>query len=276
MRKLKLKNQIIDLSTAKIMGILNITPDSFSDGNCFLEKDNALFQAEKLIRNGAVILDIGGESSRPGSRRISASEELDRISDITESIIKEFDILISIDTYKADVAREVLNFGIAMINDIYGLTHSPEIAKLCADHDAALCIMHMKGNPETMQDSTNYQNILDEVHEFLFEKAKYAESKGLAKDKICLDPGIGFGKDLAGNLELISKYSDLSLKSGYEVLMGLSRKSFIGQILNNTPKERLTGTLAANIEAYKNGCRFFRVHDVKEHYEAFKILDAFN
>ena len=279
----KIKNKTYDLSHKPIiMGILNITPDSFSDGNQFFKKDDlskTLKYVESMILDGADIIDIGGESSRPCSIRISVNEELDRILEIIISIKKNFDIPISVDTYKYEVAKEVLNLGVEMINDIYALNHSNEIASLVAKHKAGLCLMHMKGNPETMQNDTDYKekNLIDEISSYLSKSIAIALERGVDKEYISIDPGIGFGKDLRNNLKILKKLNEFNKKLKLPVLIGTSRKSFIGQLLNEPdPKKRLSGTIASNVVALNNGAKLFRVHDIKEHREALDLAYKIN
>ncbi|MDA3884415.1 MAG: dihydropteroate synthase [Candidatus Delongbacteria bacterium] len=269
----KARNYVFDLKDAPvIMGILNITPDSFSDGGNFINEDKALFHCEKMILEGADAIDIGGESSRPGSERISVTEELDRISNIVEKIKTNFDICLSVDTYKPEVAEEVLNLGADIINDITGLTYSEDIAKLTSKFDTGLCLMHMKADPKTMQVNVEYDNIISEIKDFLQESVNKSIAFGMKKGSIIIDPGIGFGKDLKGNLTILNnlnKFTDL----GCPILIGTSRKSFIGQMNGKEVNERLNGTIASNVIALINGARIFRVHDVKENKDALFVTN---
>ena len=274
----KIKNKTFDLSHKPIiMGILNITPDSFSDGDLFFKKENlsnTLKFVEKMVLDGVDIIDIGGESSRPNSKRISANEELDRILETITSIKKNFDIPISVDTYKYEVVKEVLNLGVEMINDIYALNKYNEIATLVAEHKAGLCIMHMKGNPETMQNDTNYKenNLIDEISSYLTRSISIAIEKGVGKEYISIDPGIGFGKDLSSNIEILNRLDEFNKKLKLPILIGTSRKSFIGELLNEKdPNKRLSGTIATNVIALNNGAKIFRVHDVVQHRDALDI-----
>lgn len=265
---LKIRDFRFKKSDPTIMGILNLTPDSFSDGNRFNTTDLALKGVEIMLQEGADIIDIGGESSRPGSKPVSLQEELDRVATVVERVISEFRCCVSVDTYKGEVAKEMLTLGASMINDIYGLTRSPEIADIVASFDASLTIMHMKGNPEDMQNNTNYSNIVDDIYKFLIDKERFALSKGVNKNSIFLDVGIGFGKSLEGNLSLINK---LERYIDYNLLLGTSRKSFIGTLLNLDIDKRLSATISSNVIAYMKGCSIFRVHDVKEHREALDL-----
>ncbi|MBN1969427.1 MAG: dihydropteroate synthase [Candidatus Delongbacteria bacterium] len=258
------------------MGILNITPDSFSDGNRFISYDNALKHCEVMLREGADIIDIGGESSRPGALPVSEQEELDRILHISEAIYKNFQCCISVDTYKSRVSDECLKVGASMINDIYGLTKEPQIAETVAKYNAGLCLMHMRGNPEIMQKDTLYSDILTEINDFLINKADYAISKGVKTESLLLDPGIGFGKSVEDNLKILNNLGLFSER--FNVLIGTSRKSFIGSVLNKDADQRLYGTISSNVVSLMNGAIVFRVHDVKEHRDAldlaFEILKA--
>lgn len=270
--KFKAKNHVFDLSTPVIMGILNITPDSFSDGGKFISTDQALFHCEKMINEGADIIDIGGESSRPGSDRISYSEELDRIREIVETINTKFEICLSVDTYKPEVAEEVLNLGADIINDITGLTNSEKIANLTSQYNAGLCLMHMKETPKTMQLNTEYENVIQDVKNFLEISINKALSNGMNKESIVIDPGIGFGKDIHGNSKILQNLSNLK-DLGCGIMIGTSRKSFIGQINGKDVTERLYGTIASNVVALTNGAKIFRVHDVKENKESLHLAN---
>ena len=253
-----------------IMGILNITPDSFSDGGMYQDADSAVKRCMQMISEGADIIDIGGESSRPGSKRVSSQEEIQRIVPVIRKIREQSDVCISVDTYKADMADAALKAGADMINYIYGADPDPELFKIVANYSAGLCLMHMRGEPGTMQDETGYCDIINEIYSALrdsYEKALLARISG---DSIIIDPGIGFGKSVEGNLELIRNIG--CFKSiGCPVLIGVSRKSFIGSILDNDTDDRLSGTIAANTAAYIFGAGVFRVHDVKENAEALNI-----
>ena len=271
MQIFRVKNRKFELDKKPVlMGILNVTPDSFSDGNNFLSMDKALRQVEKMVFDGADIIDIGGESSRPGAAIVSTAEELDRIAEIVKIVHERFDLPISVDTYKGVVAKETLSLGAAMINDIFGLSKSPEIADFTAEAEAGLCLMHMRGNPGNMQNNTDYADILDEVSGFLESSLAIAIKRGVDKECICLDPGIGFGKSVAGNLRILNNVENFK-SLGCPILIGTSRKSFIGNILNNEVADRLAGTIASNVIALERGARIFRVHDVKENREALDL-----
>ena len=271
--KFKAKEHIFDLDQGPvIMGILNITPDSFSDGGNFINEDQALFHCERMIQDGADIIDIGGESSRPGSVGISAEEELNRIGSIVAKIRKKFNICISVDTYKPQVAEEVLKLGADLINDITGLSKSEEIAKLAFEYDSGLCLMPMRNDPKTMQVNIEYNNVISDIKSFLKISIDKAIANGMKKGSIIIDPGIGFGKDLKGNSTILNnlfEFSDL----GCPILIGTSRKSFIGQINGKKMSERLNGTIASNVVALLNGARIFRVHDVKENKDSLIVAN---
>ena len=252
-----------------IMGIINITPDSFSDGGKYQDAESAFRRCAQMISEGADIIDIGGESSRPGSKKVSSEEETERILPVIRKIRKESDICISVDTYKADVAAAALEEGADMINNIYGAEPDQELLKTVASYSAGLCLMHMRGDPETMQRKTEYIDIIKEVYSALKKSYEAALNAGVPEKSVMFDPGIGFGKSVEGNLRLIKHISELR-KLGRPVMIGASRKSFIGGILNNSPEERLSGTIAANVSAYLHGAGIFRVHDVKENAEALK------
>lgn len=264
-----------------IMGILNTTPDSFSDGGQFNTLDAALAQARALVDAGAHILDIGGESSRPFAQPVSEQEELDRTIPVIEAIANEIDVPISIDTVKAPVARAALNAGAAIINDISAFEKDPTMADVAAHSGAPAILMHMKGTPETMQINPSYEDLMGEVTRYLENRVAFALEKGVAREKIILDPGIGFGKTVAHNLVLIKELHRL-IELGFPVLMGPSRKSFIQNILTDTtgkpsgPEDARTenGTLAACAASLMNGAHIVRVHDVATLFSFTRIIDA--
>jgi len=245
-----------------IMGVLNVTPDSFSDGGRFLQPQDALEQARRLIAEGADILDVGGESSRPGSDPVTVEEELRRVLPVVEKLANESPVPISIDTTKAEVARRALQAGAAMINDISALRFDPRLAEVVAEANVPLCLMHMRGEPKTMQQGPIvYRDLLREIGAFLQDAMERAQAAGIDRDKIILDPGIGFGKAPEHNLTIIRRL-DYFQRLGRPLLVGVSRKSFIGQILNLPPQERLFGTAAAVAAAVLAGAHILRVHDV--------------
>jgi dihydropteroate synthase len=260
-------------SHAYVMGILNITPDSFFDGGKHFGFTNAIAHAKKLADDGADILDIGGESTRPGAEEISEAQEMERVLPVIETLIKEeYELPISIDTYKSNVADEACKRGAVLINDISGTTFDPFIIDIAKKHDAALVINHIKGQPRTMHAiEPQYTNVAKEIIEFFEEKIDLCLSKGF--NKIILDPGIGFSKKLNHNLEVIKNLKKIK-SLGYPILIALSRKRFIGDILKNSPNDRLFGTLAANSIAVFNGADIVRAHDAKETADAIKISKA--
>ncbi len=264
----------IDLSQTGtlVMGILNVTPDSFSDGGKFDSRERAIERAIEIESEGAHLLDIGGESSRPGSEAVPLAEELRRVIPLIESLQGKLKIPISIDTTKSEVARQALEAGASLINDISAFHFEPEIAGVTARYGAWCCLMHMQGEPRTMQQNPEYGNVLEEVKDFLLEAARKAREAGIPKEKIILDPGIGFGKSLEHNLILQARLDEL-VSMGYPILMGVSRKSFIGKSLGLPVEERLAASIAAGVLAAWNGAKIVRVHDVKETVHAMGMVD---
>jgi len=246
------------------MGILNVTPDSFSDGGHYFNETAALNHAAQMINEGVDILDIGGESSRPGAKPLSAEEEKARVLPIIQQIRQAFsDVIISIDTYKANVAKAAVDAGANIVNDISGFCMDSDMAKTVAVLDVPVIIMHMNGTPQTMQENPNYSNIVDEIKSYFHHQINLGKSAGIADDNFILDPGIGFGKSVDHNFKLIQQLEQFC-ELGYPVLMGPSRKSFIGTTLNVNVDERLEGTAAAVSACILNGADIVRVHDVKE------------
>lgn len=249
-----------------IMGILNVTPDSFSDGGKFNNVDNALKQTEKMIMEGAGIIDVGGESTRPGYTPVSVDEEIHRVVPIIEAIKNNFDVAISLDTYKAEVARAGIKAGCHMINDIWGLKWDQgNMAKLVADTGVNICIMHNR-------DNTQYKNFVEEVIRDLKDSVDIALDNGIKKEQIILDPGVGFGKTYEQNLSIIKNVDKLQ-QLCYPILLGTSRKSVIGIALDASKDDRVMGTVATTVMGYERGCSIFRVHDVKENYQALKFAN---
>ncbi len=256
-----------------IMGILNVTPDSFSDGGHFFSKESALKRAEEMLQEGADIIDVGGESTRPYSEPVSLEEELRRVIPVIEAIKEKLHARVSIDTYKEKVAQEATEVGVDMINDISGLTFEPDLASIAAVKKVPLILMHIKGKPRTMQDEPHYENLMSEIASALRNSIKRAAEAGVDNGKIIIDPGIGFGKTVEHNLEILNNLR--TLKSlGHPILIGLSRKSFIGQLLQAETMERLEGGLAAAAIAILNGASLLRVHDVKEFSKTARMADA--
>ncbi len=255
------------------MGVLNVTPDSFSDGGVHLDPGSAVAAARRMVAEGAAIVDVGGESTRPGSAGVGAEEELRRVVPVLERLGGELPI--SIDTSKAAVARVALDLGADLVNDVTALRADPGLAGVVADSGAYLCLMHMLGEPRTMQRDPRYGDVASEVAAFLEERLAFAVSEGIREERICLDPGIGFGKTVAQNFELLRRL-DVLLALGRPVLVGFSRKSSLGRVLGN--REARTGPLAASIAAavaaYERGASILRAHDVREHVEALTVVRA--
>ncbi|MDY0131823.1 MAG: dihydropteroate synthase [Desulforegulaceae bacterium] len=270
---------MIDLKSKKtlIMGVINITPDSFSDGGKFYNLEKALSHSKKLINEGADILDIGGESTRPFSKSVPPEEEINRVVPVIKNLRKITDLPISIDTNKAIVAKNAILSGASIINDISALSFDYEMAELASDSNSHLVLMHMKGTPETMQKNPSYSNIIDELLNFFEERIEFALKKGIKKEKIILDPGIGFGKTLEHNILIIKKIDQLKAL-GFPILIGTSRKTFIRKLVgkDDLPNDEdvITGSVASVCAACLNGAKIVRVHDVKETRAALKVIDA--
>ena len=255
-----------------IMGILNVTPDSFSDGGKYLEKNNAINHALAMIDNGADIIDVGGESTRPFSDPVSLDEEISRVIPVIEGIRKESDVCISIDTTKSEVATAALNSGASLINDVSAMEVDPLMIDVALKFDCPIIIMHMKGTPKSMQDNPQYESLISDIKDYLQERVDFIVSKGINSKKIVIDPGIGFGKTVENNFEIINNLNHFT-KMGLPVMLGASRKSFIGISLDLPEEDRLEGSLAANIIGLQNGAKIFRVHDVAETNKAFVIAN---
>ncbi len=270
------KRKIFFRRKTLVMAILNRTPDSFSDGGEFFLLDKALEQAEKLIAEGADIIDVGGESTRPNSERISIEEEIRRVVPVIEAVSKRFDIPVSIDTTRREVAEASVNVGAEIINDISGLRFDEKVAAVAARTNAGLVLMHSRGEFATMHKQTTVENILSEVSDSFRRSVKRAESFGVKPENVALDVGIGFSKTFDNNLELLAKLNKLAREfQSFPLLVGVSRKSFIGKILDNVPpNERINGSVAAAAIAAWNGANVVRVHDVKATVEALKTVDA--
>jgi dihydropteroate synthase len=254
-------------SRAVIMGILNVTPDSFSDGGRFLARDAALVQARSMAAAGCDIIDVGGESTRPGAAPVPEAEELARIEPILADLAQALDIPVSIDTYKASVARRAAELGAVVINDVWGLQKDPEMAAAVAETETALVMMHNRSEKDAAVD------ILADIRQFFDRSLTLAQSAGIPAERMILDPGIGFGKTSRQNLEAVARISELR-DYGLPVLVGVSRKSFLGSLLDAGIEGRLIGTIAANLAAAVSGAAIFRVHDVAEHVAAFKVFDT--
>lgn len=249
-----------------IMGILNVTPDSFSDGGKYAEIGSALIRAEKMIREGASIIDIGGESTRPGYTKITDSEEIERVVPIIKAVKKNFDIPISIDTYKSAVAEAALEAGADLVNDIWGLKYDNEMADIIKKYDVPVCLMHNREN-------TDYSDFLNDVLTDLKRSVDIAKRVGINDDKIIIDPGIGFAKSLEQNL-ILTNHLELLHQLGYPILLGTSRKSMIGLTLDLPKDERIEGTIATSVIGVMKGAMFIRVHDVQANYRAVKMSHA--
>jgi dihydropteroate synthase len=255
-----------------IMGILNITPDSFSDGGAFFEKNIAIDRALEMVEQGADIIDIGGESTRPFSDSVSLKEEISRVIPVIEGICKESDVCISIDTTKSKVACEALEAGASVINDISAMEIDSLMVDVALKFNCPIVLMHMKGIPKNMQDNPQYQSLISDIKEYLLARIDFVVSKGIDRNKIIIDPGIGFGKTVENNFEIINNL-DQFVKMNFPVLLGASRKSFIGVSLNLPENDRLEGSIAANIIGLQKGAKIFRVHDVVETNRAMVIAN---
>lgn len=273
--KIAWQNFSLDFSEKTyIMGVLNVTPDSFSDGGLFFSEKKAIKHALKLIEDGADIIDIGGESTRPGSEPVLVEEEIRRTVPIIKAISKSIKIPISIDTYKSEVARHALDAGASMVNDISGLRFDSDMPKVVSEYKVPVIIMHIKGRPKDMQQNPVYEALIPEIMDYLRISIRLANKFGIPEDRIIIDPGIGFGKTFEHNLKIIKNLKEFTLL-GKPVAVGVSRKAFIGKILGDVPpSERLEGTAAAVAISIFNGANIVRVHDVKEMVKVVKIVDA--
>ena len=254
------------------MGVVNVTPDSFSDGGLYLDPAKAVEHGRELAVEGADVLDVGGESTRPGAAAVSEAEELQRVRPVIEGLAPD-GVPISIDTSKLAVADAALSAGACMVNDVTALRAEPRIAGLCSDRDAELVLMHMQGDPRTMQENPTYDDVVDDVKAFLVERMEFAVAEGVPEERIWLDPGIGFGKTVDHNLELLRRLGELN-ELGRPLVVGTSRKSFIGKLTGAEVDERLGGTVASCAIAYANGARMLRVHDVREVREGVTVAAA--
>jgi dihydropteroate synthase len=260
--------------TPLIMGVVNVTPDSFSDGGQFLDPDAAIEHGLRLADEGADILDIGGESTRPGAEPVSEDEELRRVLPVIEGLARDGDARISVDTMKLPVARAALGAGATLVNDVSAFRFQPEMAELVAEADAGCCLMHMLGKPRTMQEDPRYDDVVSEVKAFLEERLAFAVSAGIDEERVWLDPGIGFGKTVEHNLELLRRLDEI-VAIGRPVVVGTSRKSFLGKLAGGRDEgERLPGTIATNVLALERGASVFRVHDVAQNADALAVAAA--
>ena len=265
-------SRLLDLSRPHVMGILNVTPDSFSDGGLFARRDAALRHAQDMLTAGATIIDVGGESTRPGARSVSALEELERVAPIVEAIAAELDVIISVDTSTPAVMLEAARLGAGLINDVRALQRDGALDAAYAT-GLPVCLMHMRGEPGTMQDNPQYHDVVVQVSEFLVERMAACESVGIAREQIILDPGFGFAKDLQHNLSLFKHLSTLH-ELGRPLLVGVSRKSMIGKVLGHEVGGRLYGSLALAALAVSQGARILRVHDVAETIDVVRMIAA--
>lgn len=256
-----------------IMGILNVTPDSFSNGGLYLDKERAVEHGLRMVEEGADMIDIGGESTRPGAKPIDINEELERVIPVIQTLSKKITIPISIDTYKSDLAQRAIDAGAEIINDISGLNFDPSMAKVAAKEDIPIILMHIRGTPETMQKDIHYDSIFSEIILYLKGSIQKAVNAGVDPKKIIIDPGIGFGKTLNDNLIIIKNLKEFKIL-GKPILLGTSRKSFIGKLLNAEPKDRLEGTLSSIAIGVLNGAHIIRTHDVLQAKRAIAIADA--
>ena len=256
----------------QVMGVVNVTPDSFSDGGLFLDAERAIAHGRELAAEGADWVDVGGESTRPGAEEVPADEERRRTEPVVRALAEE-GVRVSIDTSKLAVAEAALDAGAGMVNDVTALAAEPQLADLCADRDCEVVLMHMQGTPRTMQEEPTYDDVVDDVKAFLAERLELATSRGIAEERVRLDPGIGFGKTLEHNLELLRRLGELT-KLGRPIVVGTSRKSFIGKITGREVDERLGGTIASCVVAYSNGAEMLRVHDVAPVRDALLVAGA--
>lgn len=262
----------MDLSRPQVMGVLNVTPDSFSDGGKFNQQESALRQALEMIEQGATIIDIGGESTRPGAAKVSEQEELDRVMPVVRQVRENSDVYISLDTSTPAVMSEGLSQGVAMVNDVRAFQRAGAIEAV-RDSDALLCVMHMQGEPDSMQDAPTYGGVVEDVKAFLRERVCVLQAAGVQHSRVVLDPGFGFGKTLEHNFSLLKHLNEFE-QLGVPVLVGMSRKSMIGGILNKPVEERLVGSVAAALLALERGASILRVHDVAPTMDALKIWSA--
>jgi dihydropteroate synthase len=265
-------DRVIDLSEPKVMGILNVTPDSFFDGGRYLDQQSALEHARKMVESGAAIIDVGGESTRPGSDPVATDEEIRRVVPVIEAIGKHLDVAISIDTRNSAVMKAALDAGAHLINDVRAL-QEPSALEVAAQSGAAVCLMHMQGDPKTMQREPHYVDVVAEVTGFLRNRIAACETAGIDRSRILIDPGIGFGKGLEHNLALLAATRTLA-SANVPVLIGVSRKSMFGKLLARVPEERVAGGIAVATAAALAGAKVIRTHDVRETVDAVKVASA--
>ena len=264
------KGRTLDLSRPQVMGILNVTPDSFSDGSRYQQLDVALRHASQMVQAGATLIDIGGESTRPGAAEVALEQELERVVPVVERLAAELDVWISVDTYKAEVMTATMAAGAHLINDIRAL-EAPGALAAAAEAGVPVCLMHMQGAPRTMQLAPHYENLLGEIHDYFQQRIAACVAAGIPRERLILDPGYGFGKTLDQNYELLARMDEFA-DFGLPLLAGLSRKSMIGQLLDRPVDERLAGSLSLTLYAYTRGAHIIRVHDVKETVDALRVF----
>lgn len=269
----RVRDAVLDADRPLVMGILNVTPDSFYDGGTHFAPRDAVQRGLRMADRGADLVDVGGESTRPGARPVGAGEEWARIGPVVEGLAVEGSVPVSVDTTRSEVARRALDAGASVLNDVSGLRFDPALADLAAAHGAGLVLMHMRGTPRTMQDDTEYDDLVGEIRGFLDGAVARAEERGCRPEQLVVDPGIGFGKSARGSLEVIARLDELA-PLDRPILVGPSRKSFIGDTLGLPADERLEGTLAACVAALERGARIFRVHDVREARRALDLAAA--
>jgi dihydropteroate synthase len=270
--QLRLGARILVLDQPRVMGILNVTPDSFSDGGRFFDRDAALRHAESMLAAGASIVDVGGESTRPGAASVSAQEEADRIIPVIEAIARQLDIAISVDTSKAPVMRAAVAAGAALINDVYALRQAGAL-EAAAELQVAVCLMHMQGSPATMQANPHYRNVAGDIMEFLKERIAVCHAAGIQSGRLLVDPGFGFGKTDLQNLELLHNLQQLSVL-GPPLLVGLSRKRLLGNLTGRSAEQRVFAGVAAAVMAVERGARIVRTHDVAQTIDALRVAQA--
>lgn len=272
--KLSFRNRELDLTAPKIMGILNVTPDSFSDGGTHNKLDDAVRYAEKMVKEGAQIIDVGGESTRPGAGEVSADEELSRVVPVVEKIARELDVMISLDTSKPEVISEGLNAGAHFVNDIRALK-VPGALEIVAKTGCPVCLMHMQGDPRNMQENPSYKDLLGDINQFFYERIDVCLNAGIKRSNIIIDPGFGFGKTLDQNYELMGRL-DTFASFGLPLLVGVSRKSMIGNLLRVPVDERVFGSVGLALYAVHKGANILRVHDVRATFDALKCWEYAN
>ncbi len=266
---MQFKDKFVDLRSPRVMGILNVTPDSFSDGGQFSQLDKALVQAERMIEQGADFLDVGGESTRPGAKPVSLQQELDRVIPVIEGIVSRFDTVVSVDTSKSEVMKTAVSAGAGLINDVRALQQGDALT-VAASLDVPVCLMHMQGQPDTMQRSPSYDDLVLNVIEFLTKRINACVAAGIPRTQIIADPGFGFGKSLEHNYELLARLDELKALN-VPILSGTSRKSMIGNLLNRDVAQRMAGSIVTAGLALQGGAQIFRVHDVQQTLDALKI-----